>query len=70
MRTFRCGDGKANGTTALNVEENQPPAARPTALLLSRHPPFPFLMIPPALRHVSPLDEVPRCTAQTGVIGR
>ena len=36
-REFRCGDGRARGATALNVEENQPPAARPTALLLSRH---------------------------------
>ncbi|MBB5720128.1 hypothetical protein FHR23_003090 [Stakelama sediminis] len=59
-REFAKSDGRAYAKTAHIAEQNQPPAPRPTAVLLSRHPPFPFLTLPAILRPASPSDEAGR----------
>jgi hypothetical protein len=67
---FARSDGRAYAKTAQIAEQNQPPAPRPTAVLLSRHPPFPFLTLPAVLRPASPSDEAGRESMIAGIIGR
>ncbi|WP_390588632.1 hypothetical protein [Erythrobacter sp. MTPC3] len=67
---FARSDGRAYVKTAQIAEQNQPPAPRPTAVLLSRHPPFPFLTLPTILRPASPKDEAGRESMIAGIIDR
>ncbi|MBO6767324.1 MAG: hypothetical protein JJ901_03345 [Erythrobacter sp.] len=60
---------RANGATAQFEPKNQPHTARPTALLLSRHPFFPFLTIFPTPRLASLENEVGRQSTISDVIG-
>ncbi|WP_417608900.1 hypothetical protein [Parasphingorhabdus sp.] len=70
VREFAKSDGSGWAKTAHIAEQNQPPAPRPTAVLLSRHPPFPFLMLPAILRPASPRDEAGRESMIAGIIDR